>query len=87
MRPRSSPAKIAAVPRNSPAEQPAVTSPASAPVCRAMCREAAACHSSSEAAWAAASAIACRTASGIKAPPRRVTEPVALITGTTPNRS
>src|SRR5262245_15249418 len=78
---------MAAVPRVRAAAAPAVTRPASAPVSRAICREAAACSSSSPTHSAEAARNASSTAAGIGAPPSRVTEPEALMIGTSPQRS
>ncbi len=87
MRAGSSPARHAAVPTVSAAAAPAVTSPASAPVCRAITALAAAWSSAISTKLPAASVIASRTSSGIRLPPRRVSNPAALIRVRTPNRS
>ena len=73
--------------RASAPKAPDVTSPASAPVWRAITRLAASCSSSMTTALRAASCIASTASAHIMVPPSRVSVPAALTTGRTPSRS
>ena len=75
----------AAAPASNPAIAPAVTMPASAPVHCEMMRDARACSSAMSTQSCDAAAIAAITSASIGLAPRRVTVPVALITGTNCN--
>ena len=76
----------AAAARVSAAAAPVVTIPASVPVSFEMTRLAALCSSPMSTEARAAAAIAARTSSSIKAPPRRVSVPAALMRRFTESR-
>ena len=87
MRAGSSPARHAAVPRSSPAEAPAVTMPASAPVASAMISLARPWSWAMSTQCSVASCIAAAISGGIGAPLTRVEVPFALMIVGTPSRS
>ena len=87
MRAGSSPARQAAVPRSSPADAPAVTMPASAPVASAMISLARPWSSAMSTQCWVASCIAAAISGGIGAPLTRVAVPFALMIVGTPSRS
>jgi len=83
----SRPARHAAAPSISAADAPLVTMPASAPVARAITRQAPACSDSMSTHSLDAACIAASTSGCIRPPDKRVTVPAALMSVGTPKRA
>jgi hypothetical protein len=84
MRAGSRPARHADAASNIPADAPEVTMPASAPVTRAITRQAPACNSTMSTHSVEAATIAAATSGCMRPPDSRVTVPQALMTVGTP---